>query len=383
MTIRLFASGLVMFAAVAGWSKWAMPTEMPVDRVLKNTEALLAKKPDDAKAHYVMGRVLSYRYAFPGKTIAVFDGGEFPAWTGLRYVPTESADKRKTADLIGSLEHYSRAVFLNEDDNLARLGLAWMCEQAADLGPKLPAINGVSVAGKSRTWWFTKALAEYRAVYGGSKEQVLKEESVGHGISIPALEAAERISVIITVKKVGKFGLKEEADFLTTKKLIDEKPHWITPIVVPLADGPLVDNGSSVRFDLSGAGLVEQRGWVTPSAGLLCWDPSGRGEITSGRQLFGTGTFWMFYENGFEAMSSLDDNRDGWLSGRELDGLSLWHDSDGDGSSSVREVRPVSEWGIIGLRCTGYGRGSLGLEVGGGVVWRDGRRTPLYDWVVG
>jgi hypothetical protein len=47
-------------------------------------------------------------------------------------------------------------------------------------------------------------------------------------------------------------------------------------------------------------------------AGLRCqWQR----EITSALQLFGNVTFWMFWRDGYAAMSALDDNGDGVLSG--------------------------------------------------------------------
>ena len=168
------------------------------------------------------------------------------------------------------------------------------------------------------------------------------------------------------------------------RSALDAKPKWVTPIVVPVgADVPslMVDSNSQVSFDLLGNGLSGKRGWITSQAAFLVWDPKGQGKITSGQQLFGTGTFWMFFGNGFAAMSYLDDNRDGWLSGRELAGLSLWQDADGDGVSNLREVRPVSEWGIMALRCGGERESAIGYSVDRGVVWNDGRVTGLYDWV--
>lgn len=381
---------LVLMVGLSGLATaiWMRPNEMPVERVQENLEKRVAANPKDAQAVYLLARLHSYRFAFPKSTIWLYeeDGGlVFPTFDDIKYLP-EGERAARVGHLVKGLELYEAAVSLDKGHRLARLGRAWTTEQAADLAKSLPAVKGVATKGQTWRWWFERALGQYRELYALAKAADLAEDSLMHGMMnhVPSYEAAQRILVIVEAKKVGSFRRGEKADLEATIKAIDEKPKMITPIVVPLgADDPglLIDSGSSVRFDLLGDGIVRRKGWVTASAGLLCWDPSGSGRITSGQQLFGTGTFWMFFGNGFDAMAALDDDGDGWLKGSELEGVCLWHDADGDGVSDAREVRPVREWGILALRCGGYGPGSLGLEVERGVVWRDGRVTRLYDWV--
>ena len=50
-----------------------------------------------------------------------------------------------------------------------------------------------------------------------------------------------------------------------------------------------------------------------------------------------------------DALAALDDNGDGVLSGKELDGLALWHDANGNGVCDPGEVKPLSEY-IAGKR---------------------------------
>ena len=42
------------------------------------------------------------------------------------------------------------------------------------------------------------------------------------------------------------------------------------------------------------------------------------GVICSGLQMFGSYSFFLFWNNGYEALSALDDNQDGKLDGAEL-----------------------------------------------------------------
>lgn len=100
-------------------------------------------------------------------------------------------------------------------------------------------------------------------------------------------------------------------------------------------------------------------------APLLVYDPQHKGIIKSADQLFGHWTFGgkklasistglnrltsqaaQRWENGFEALSTLDANDDGKISGAELKPLALWFDDNRDGISQPGEVLPVEDTGL-------------------------------------
>ncbi|MCB0324231.1 MAG: hypothetical protein KDD69_11690, partial [Bdellovibrionales bacterium] len=111
---------------------------------------------------------------------------------------------------------------------------------------------------------------------------------------------------------------------------------------------------------------------ASAGAPLLVHDPLRTGQITSAHQLFGE---WAFggktvastskvgsrrdsgdsplgpWRNGYEALSTLDTNRDGRVSGAELNELSLWFDINRDGVSQHGEVKSVQEMGVTSLFC--------------------------------
>jgi hypothetical protein len=90
----------------------------------------------------------------------------------------------------------------------------------------------------------------------------------------------------------------------------------------------------------------------------------------------------MFFSDGYRALDTLDDNRDGRLKGRELDGLALWFDGDADGECDPGEVVALRSRGIIELAVAATGScpdGSLVSD--GGVRFSDGRVLPTFDWV--
>ena len=137
-----------------------------------------------------------------------------------------------------------------------------------------------------------------------------------------------------------------------------------------------------MTFDLDGTGRKAQWPWIKPSTGLLVWDPQNKGEITSGRQLFGTATWWLLFPNGYAALDALDDNRDGSLSGAELRGIGVWFDKNANGRSDPGEVQPVTDFGVQAIRTRSTGS-DHGMPMNAqGIVLKNGAVVPTYDWVV-
>ncbi len=158
---------------------------------------------------------------------------------------------------------------------------------------------------------------------------------------------------------------------------------------MPLAEGltpsDLEALDARVTFDVDGSGLGREWSWITPKAAWLVSDPMRDGKITSGRQLFGNVTFWMFWTNGYAPLAALDDNRDGVLTGTELSGLALWQDADGNGVADPGEVKPLSAYGIVALSCawrTLEGSADKVAFSPNGVVFQDGKTRPSFDLVL-
>ncbi|MGH7142981.1 MAG: hypothetical protein ACREJ2_02470, partial [Planctomycetota bacterium] len=143
----------------------------------------------------------------------------------------------------------------------------------------------------------------------------------------------------------------------------------------------LVAPAKSVHFDLVGDGCVRCWTWVKPDTAILCWDPNGTGKIASGVQLFGNATWmwWIFWDNGYQALDALDDNRDGVLTGAELTGLCVWRDANQNGIADPGEVVPVVNLGIdsIAVRAPQTEDGCPANKLG--IHFEDGRTLPTYD----
>ena len=115
--------------------------------------------------------------------------------------------------------------------------------------------------------------------------------------------------------------------------------------------------------------LVEWK--ASSKAPLLVYDPTGEGKIINGYQLFGNWTFGpkkvaslkdtdrsaadgKLWNNGFDALSTLDINSDGEVRGTELEHLSLWFDDNRNAVSEKGEVRRVAAVGVKKLFYQGY-----------------------------
>ena len=159
-----------------------------------------------------------------------------------------------------------------------------------------------------------------------------------------------------------------------------------TPIVFALDGCPSLDElttpNLTVPFDLDGDAVMELWPWIAPNAAWLVWDPEETGEITSGRQLFGTASGWFSFPDGYAVLAALDDDGDGALRGAELAGLRAWFDRDTDGVSDRGEVVSVTELGIVALATTATDRLGASLANPAGLELADGRILPTYDWVL-
>ncbi|MBI3890951.1 MAG: hypothetical protein HY303_05420 [Candidatus Wallbacteria bacterium] len=125
----------------------------------------------------------------------------------------------------------------------------------------------------------------------------------------------------------------------------------------------------SVLFDMDGCGAPERCEWMLPNEdGLLCEDTHHDGKIASGLQLFGTAGG---FADGYQKLALRDANKDGVLTGRELDGLMVWID-DGDGVSQPRELHTVAALGITSISVTADRLASSFV--------RNGKTFRTWDW---
>ncbi|MCB9756635.1 MAG: calcium-binding protein [Myxococcales bacterium] len=168
---------------------------------------------------------------------------------------------------------------------------------------------------------------------------------------------------------------------------------WTTPLVLSFDHAPIrYTAAGAASFDIAGTGGCLSTDWPEPSTPWLALDRDGDGEISSGRELFGSGTILASgaaASNGFIALAELDDDGDGRITPNDAGfaQLVLWSDDDGDRQSSAWELMPLSSRGVTAIEL-GYNaerrcdaRGNCGIERSGFTFFAAGteRRGELVD----
>ncbi|OGT88663.1 MAG: hypothetical protein A2286_02755 [Gammaproteobacteria bacterium RIFOXYA12_FULL_61_12] len=132
-----------------------------------------------------------------------------------------------------------------------------------------------------------------------------------------------------------------------------------TPLILDLNGDGVHSLGleAGIAFDVNADGIINRTGWASPEDGLLVRDISGDGVINDGSELFGSGTSdgqGGRTSDGFEALSLLDDNRDGAIDSNDAawGELRVWRDLDTDGFTDDGELAGLESLGIQSLNLT-------------------------------
>jgi hypothetical protein len=410
-----------LFVAALGLSAtdvrsiWTQPVDIPIGRIVANLESYTREHPADAHGHLTLARVHSLAFVNKADAISMFsvlephDGWRLPdiSDSRLRYRArrVQEGIEFRAEDLVvhlsQSIRSFERAIELDPDGALSHLGLAYVLERGVafteevDLAPPAAGLEESDATTKAARWR-ERTIEEYHRAY---ELALVRDSNLGHfpqdGLdSLISFEAAQAYFKLLAARGT-RNDLEERRLAGVRRGLEDVEAKLrasgiaaisVTPIVFHLSKtGTLEDllaPSAWVEFDLDGDNRPEPRPWVRPDTAILVWDPTHAGIITSGRQLFGSVTWWMFFTDGYRAMDALDDDRDGRLSGPELAGLAVWFDRNTNGVSEAGEVIAIEELPIasIATRATSIEDGSpANLS---GLTLSDGRILPTYDWIV-
>lgn len=435
----LVTIALVACCAAAN-ATFKAPTEAPIDRLIKNTTAYTKENPKDAKAHYTLARIHYLAFIHNCAKVPVF-GDETPPNVARRHwdhghipnsrlwrhaeklalkeigcdsrnqIPEEKRQQfrtlkeRYTKELqqqnwtpnaftsnelaqhaANALTSFQQAIQLEPENSLYHLGLASLLEQYVEF---LADIHETAVPEPFRAIILERAKRAYYTAYEHSIKEDLKRKYKPYpGLNM--LVAYESATAYLRLAQLDvnptdqdKLKIAEvKKDRNRLESLPD--PRYITPIVFSLKQHTLLADllapETNVSFDLNGDNIIEQHSWLKPSTAILVWDPQQKGNITSGRQLFGSVTWWIFFENGYQPLNALDDNRDGQLSGTELKGLAVWQDKNSNAVSDLGEVTPIEELPVASIATEATTTDGISQMNPKGLTLTNNQTVPTYDW---
>ncbi len=369
------------------------PEYVPIARLIQNLSAEVKKAPTDMESYYLLGRVHYFAFVAPQKgsgksgviTFDAFGKSKAPDFSykrtpkqQLTHVREAIVNLSKALELRGEKPQYFP--FANRR-GFYELCLACALEDGAEYASQIESLPKLPATTKA---WTTAAIENYWLAYERSEQENLARPGGQELVSEEAGDSYRRL-----IEKRGDLTEQEHARLARitqTLKTLKGRMIVVTPIVFSLKPqtglSSLLAPRQQVRFDLDGTGRRQQLSWVSPETAILCWDPEGKGKITSGKQLFGSVTWWMFWRDGYAAMAALDDNHDGWLMGRELSGLALWFDRNQNGVSDPGEVVPIAQTPVTGLATAATSEESGSPRNTAGLRLRDGSMLPTWDWVV-
>jgi tetratricopeptide (TPR) repeat protein len=393
-----------LYGAAPAYGLWvgSSPQSVPVERLISNLQARFAKEPTNEVMVASLARAYSMAYgtkveslkpsrflpnefylaasheivpgqlAFTARSLAAFEktaGPQFgftrrpaPSMILSNEVELTSREERLTRRkyLTNAIHFYQIASKLNPSNAFTQLGLGWCLQEKGETSVALNHYRiALDLASLDR---------ENHTLYGAWNDFAAE-------VSWYILPLLNPVKDKDEIRKLSTFLRKPNPDL----------SRRYTPLVVPLKDGmnyrDCIQAGAQCSFDLDGSGPAKWS-WITPGAGWIVFDLAGKGQITSGLQLFGNVTFWLFWKNGYDALAALDDDQNGWISGNELKHIGIWQDENSNGQSEPGEVQPVAAWGIAALN-TLFVRNEEGIiwsELG--VQFIDGKVRPTYDIIL-
>jgi tetratricopeptide (TPR) repeat protein len=340
-------------------------TKVPLYRLVLNLEKQKDTDPDEAHNYYALGRLYAMAYAQKGDSMeAILRIGEsdyIPYYGFQETMPNfffkATKDSVKNAFsrecLNRAISNFKEAVKLDSTDLPSLLGLAWSVDQ---MGNK------------------TEARSRYIAIL----RKAMKYDRNDY----TSIETAETAGYL--VRLLNPQMDKEEIAALNDKIKKFKPTYMISPVLIPLVDNAdineLVNNNAKVKFDLDATRQVKQWQWLSPKAGWLVYLNDNVADVTSGVQLMGNVSFNIFWENGYKAMSSLDDNANGLIDGKELKNLAVWNDKNSNGISEKSELTYLTNMDVESLTYQYTKENKQLLKNDKGIKFKNGKTRPTFDW---
>lgn len=233
--------------------------------------------------------------------------------------------------------------------------------------------------------WDEECLWAYRQAFQLYIHKEVQQKSSGGGIESHIGSEAGTGFIRVLGTKAAELEYKWEVEaIIQAINIAKSGPEIVTPIIFSMQDTDSVDEllapTKHVRFNMDGLSDDSVWSWVKDDTAILVWDPEQHGEIKSGKQLFGSVTWWLFWENGYQAMAMLDDDHNGFLEEHELSGLAVWQDRNQNGLSDDGEVIPIESTDIERMAVQPEVNLGKTIHHKKGIQLKSGAWLPSYDW---
>jgi hypothetical protein len=378
---------IIELVAFLAWTSLATamfvrPTAVPVERLEQKAAEYTKAHPEDANGWYTFARIHYLAFILNSDSLNGWEepnGGmphlhheQKPEPAGL---PKESDPQLAVRHVAAALQYFDKAIALQKDNALFLLGKASLLDQYMDaawqnaikkVDPKPAPVTPEQIIElylKAFDAAKSKDKAQTRLPLLGLQELVSHEAGTAYLKKAPQGSRAAEVTAHLAKLKELKMGV-------------------ITPIIS--ADAVTLDqlfDGHTATFDLTGLGWTKAYPWPVSQAAFLVWDPQQTGNIANGKQLFGFYTWGIFWQNGYQALSMLDDNSDAVLTGQELDGIALWTDANRNGYSDAGEVVSAKDRGVTSIRVQAdFSEGIHPVSLNG-LRFKDAPAWNTWDWM--
>ncbi|HEX4999122.1 MAG TPA: tetratricopeptide repeat protein [Terriglobia bacterium] len=395
MTCRYFRAsriGMAVFALLLAASTRTLGSygiggtlqNVPIERLIRNMEEIVARDAKDGVTRLNLARAHAMAFAQKSEpadevrvltnargTALFFEPGQKAIPFNVRPAPDSSRAQLAAGHLARAIDLYREGLKLDPTNELARLGFAWCLDQAGEKGMAITAYRLI----------IQDAWAHEGTI--GPAGQLARGQSTA--VNAISSEAASYLIPLLDPQRDGD----EIATLQERVRLLGVGPRSVSPIIIPLKDRldvrDLMDMSAGVVFDADGSGVRKSWTWIKPSAGWLVYAPKDAEPVDSALRLFGNVTFWMFWDNGYQALATLDDDHNGVLSGAELNDLAVWRDTNTNGVADAGEVEPLAEWDIVSVNCRYEDtreRPDYTAFSPAGVTFKDGHTRPTYDVIL-
>lgn len=412
---------------------FAPPVSVPVERLEKKAGEYVQAHPEDAMAWYTLGRIHYLALVLNSESLNGREGAEGAMPSLYHYQNEDLAARRRQEasrraakelgldpqaavgrggnmnpekarelfDLIQKiskeLETAGQPASLKPEVAAHHANEALRCfDKAMDLRPN----DALFLLGKASLLdqYMEAARQQFLATVATKPKAVSKEAIVA--LYLKAYDAAKSKDESQTHKPL--LGLKELVSYEAGKAYLKNAPEGerakeiaghiaklealpmgpITPVLAAGAQSiQQLFNGERATFDITGLGWPQSYPWPGRRAAFVVWDPEHTGRITNGRQLFGFYTWGLFWQDGYQALSMLDDNSDGELAGGELEGISLWTDANSNGCSESGEVTRALDKGVKSISVHADGKEGIHPVCPAGITFHHESSWTSWDWM--